>query len=150
MEKISKEAIENWKQNIKTAHKIATDYEPDRNLRSESDIEHIVYETERMIRLKTERGESAELVLQEAGAFLMREIATRHPFFDGNKRTALMSFLVLRYAELDAESIVEKVKKYFPKSWDNKDDKIVSFMLELAQRKYTYDEVLKFVKETFK
>ncbi len=150
MEKINKETIDKWKQNIKAAHKVATGYEPDKNLRSESDLDHIIYETERMIRLKTERHESTELILQEAGAFLMHEIATRHPFFDGNKRTALMSFLILRYVELDAESVVEKVKGYFPKSWDNKDDKIVNFMLELAQRKYTYDEVLRFIKETFK
>ncbi len=150
MERIDKETIEKWKQNIKAAHKVATGYEPDKNLRSESDLEHIVYETERMIRIKTDRHEDAELVLQEAGAFLMHEIATRHPFFDGNKRTALMSFLVLRYAELGAESAVEKVKKYFPKSWDDKDDKIVNFMLKLAQGKYSYDEALKFVKENFK
>lgn len=146
MEKIDKETIEKWKEMVKKAHDIATRYDPNKNLRSESDLEHIVYEALR----KKIRYATTEAGLQEAGAFFLYEIATRHPFFDGNKRTSLMMFLIIRYSELDAGSILEKINNLFPKSWDNKDDKIVNFMVELASYKYDYDDVLKFVKETFK
>ncbi|MBU4246141.1 MAG: Fic family protein [Nanoarchaeota archaeon] len=149
MEKISKEIIKQVIEIIKDLHKTATGYEPEKNLRSESDLEHIVYEAIKLGQ-KISHGNDRNPNNAEVGTFLMHEITTRHPFFDGNKRTALMTFLYFRYIELSINLTFEKIDVHFPKSWDNKDDKVVNFMLELAQRKYTYDEALKFVRETFK
>lgn len=149
MKKIEKEVIYEVKEIIKNLHKTATGYDSEKNTRSDSDLEHIVYEAIKLGQ-KVSRGDAMEPNNVEVGAFLMCEIATRHPFFDGNKRTALMTFLYFRYIELDIRTTFEKIDAHFPKSWDNKDDKVVNFMLELAQRKYTYEEALKFVKETFK
>ncbi len=141
MEKISKEILDRIKRVVMGVHNMATGYDPDKNLRSEGDLDHIIYESTK-IWLRIENNDIA-LADQKAGAFLMHEIATRHPFVDGNKRTALMCFLIFRYGAVG-------VKNHFPKSWNNQDDKIINFMLELASYKYTYDDVLKFVKETFK
>lgn len=149
MEKISKEGVDVVKEIIKKLHKNATGYDPEKNIRSEGDLEHIVYEAIKLGQ-KISCGDLMVPNNVEVGTFLMHEIATRHPFVDGNKRTALMTFLYFRYIEINITLTFEKINNYFPKSWDNKDDKVVNFMLELAQRKYTYDEALKFVKETFK
>lgn len=146
---VGKEAIDDTKKAIKMAHNAATGYDSDKNIRSESDLEHIAYEAVKLW-IKIAYRSNIDAANPKTGAFLMYEIATRHPFFDGNKRTALMMFLTFKYSELDINSASEKIKSHFPKSWDNKDDKIVNFMLELAQRKYTYEEVVEFVKKTFK
>ncbi len=147
MTKLEKEAIESVKIVIKKIHATATGYDPDRNLRSDSTLEFICYE---VIREALKKHHLSIQAIEDLGAFLMHRIATRHPFFDGNKRTALMTFLIYKYQDMSTDSIAEKIKKHYPKSWDNKNDKIVKFMVELAENKHDYANVLKFVKETFK
>ncbi len=139
MTKISKEDIDKYKDIIKLIHVLAAKNEANK-VRNESDLDFIIFSA-----LK-----KPFFTLKEAAAFFMYEIATKHPFFDGNKRTALMTFLVFRYSDLSNDEITEKIKKHFPKSWDDKDNKIVKFMLELASYKRTYEDVVKFVDEAFK
>lgn len=139
MIKDSKENIDRYKEIIKQIHVLATKNEANK-VRNESDLDFIIFSA-----LKKPFS-----TLKEAAAFFMYEIATKHPFFDGNKRTALMTFLIFRYLDLSEDEFAEKIERHFPKSWDDKDNKIVKFMLELASYKRTYEDVVKFVDEAFK
>ncbi len=142
-----KEKIDRLNELIKSLHEFITNYNPNKNLRSESDLDYIMYEAVK-IQSKNPNLEEIELY-QKQSAFLMYEIATKHPFFDGNKRTALIVFLFYRYSNTEINSLAKKYVNTF-KNWGKKDDEIVDFMLSVAKGDYNYGNFLKRLKEIFK
>ncbi len=78
--------------------------------------------------------------LFDKASFLLYTIATEHPFFNGNKRTALaatLSFLVLNGSDI---GIVEH--------YNNAET--MEFMLEVAKYKKSRKDVRDFLEEKFK
>lgn len=128
---VKPEEIKNW---IKVICKIHTDTTGYRNdLRSVGTMEQTVFEVLRQ--------EDKYNTKEKMAAYLLYEIAIKHPFWDGNKRTALMTALYIMKLKTD---------EFFPKDWSDTENLIVRFMLDVAIEKYSYDEVLEIIKEMFK
>lgn len=79
---------------------------------------------------------SREKVIFRQAALILHTIAAQHPFFDGNKRTALAA----------AESMLGEAGYYLHAD----DDEIVSLMQRIAEYKCTVKAVEKWVREKAK
>lgn len=132
---VSKEEIEKWIGVINSLHYTASGYRND--LRSLGTMEQIIYEA-----LRKEDGKYN--TKEKMATYFLYEIAIKHPFWDGNKRTALITGLFIILKDMD------KVKKIFPCDWSDMTNVWVRFMLDVAMEKYSYDEVLERIKEMFK
>ncbi|MFH1126630.1 MAG: Fic family protein [archaeon] len=135
------------KEFIKIMHESITGYNLNNNIRSESDLDFIVYETIQIHKKNADL--DYDELFQKMGAFMMYEIATKHPFWDGNKRTALIIYLFYSHSGTNINLLAEKYMSWF-KNWDTRDDEIVNFMLNTAAGKYNYNVFLTKLKGIFK
>lgn len=71
-----------------------------------------------------------------AAAFLLHTIATGHPFFDGNKRTAFTTANIKL--------------SYFGYCIDTSDEEVVIFVLQVADNKKTVKDVKKWIRRYIK
>ncbi len=118
---------------------MGTDLNGERSLRDKASLEKIIFDSARF-------GDKLEL----ASHFLY-EIATKHPFWDGNKRTALLTALVvyLVYHEdknVKPQDVIDLFNSYSRKE----DTELVNFMLEVAQYRHTFRSVLKYLHQKLK
>ncbi|MFH0830319.1 MAG: Fic family protein [Candidatus Aenigmatarchaeota archaeon] len=127
-------------ESILEVHHIATGYEPgDKMLRDRGTLEFLVYSSLRKCGSDTDK----------IAASLLHGIATMHPFMDGNKRTALLTGMVLIMLA-HGEQNTEIIRQHFSKiDWNKREDAIVKFMLETADCKHDENEVLEFLKRNF-
>lgn len=130
---VSKEEIETWINKIEDIHFEITGNKND--LINRGTLEHILFEG-----LRNDKYD----VKDKFAAFILIEIAVNHPFWDGNKRTALLT--ALRLLCMEEEDIIQ----IYPKSWEDRTDKVVKFMIEVAEGKLRYDDVLKVIRDRFK
>ena len=136
--KVEQARVDEWIKSIKEIHKIATDYDPETNIRDIGTLRYIVFEG-----LSKRVNEKMKTDV-ELGAFLMYNIATKHPFWDGNKRTALV--LGLLFVPKDKKpKIWARILSLLDKDWGKREDSITKFMLELGEYKHTEKEVLQFL-----
>ena len=70
--------------------------------------------------------------IEEKAAKLLEALIRNHPFVDGNKRTAFVLFTL--YLELNGFHIEA-----------NEDEKF-EFIMKIAESKYSYEEILKWIK----
>jgi len=133
IKKVSKEEIETWIETIEDIHFEITGNKND--LINRGTLEHILFEG-----LRNDKYDTKE----KFATFLLIEISINHPFWDGNKRTALLTALKLLHTEN------EDTVKLYPQSWEDRTNKIIRFMEDVAQRKYNYDDVLKVIRDRFK
>jgi len=84
-------------------------------MRDEGTLEHIIYRTSR-----------TKGINRKAATFLV-EIARHHPFFDGNKRTAIESAKV--FLSLHGKKITAK------------DNTLFDLIFRITSQRYTIDEV---------
>jgi len=133
VKKISKEEIELWIRKIEDIHFEITGNKND--LMNRGILERILFEG-----LRSDRYDTKEKFV----SFILTEIAINHPFWDGNKRTALLTALRLLYIE------DENIMQVYPKNWEDRTDKIVKFMIEVAEGKHKYRDVLKIIRDRFK
>lgn len=138
----TKDAIEYWRDLVKKIHKVATGYQND--IRIEDDLDFIIFNS---LKIKDEK---------ELAAYFLYQIATKHPFFDGNKRTALLTALVVLAQTIckEKKDIFMKVFREYLKQSRNDyygkhqfDKRIVNFMKEVAEKKKTYADVLDFIEK---
>lgn len=118
---------------------MGTDLSGESSLRDKASLEKIIFDSARF-------GDKLEL----ASHFLY-EIATKHPFWDGNKRTALLTALVvyLVYHEdknVKPQDVIDLFNSYSRKE----DTELVNFMLEVAQYRHTFRSVLKYLHQKLK
>lgn len=87
----------------------------------------------------------------DVGAHFLYEIATKHPFYDGNKRTAFITGTVLALvAWTEAGVPFEQQARFYEKQIEpifNKmgDKEVVDFMLALADKKRSFRDVRDFL-----
>jgi len=121
---VPKEDIETWIETIEDIHFEITGNNND--LINRGTLEHILFEGLRNDKYNTK---------EKLAAFILVEITVNRPFWDGNKRTALITALKLLRTEN------EDTIKLYPQSWEDRTNKIIKFMEEVAQRKYKFDAV---------
>jgi fido (protein-threonine AMPylation protein) len=132
-----KAMMELWQKMIAGCFRIATEEKYEHMVRSNGDIDYIIFES-----FKYKKG-------IKLAAHFLHAIATKHPFVDGNKRTAFMMALVVRCMckeKVDdkfTEILTYLIRKYIK----GQDKKIVKFMLETAEYKHNLQEVTKFINE---
>jgi len=142
--KESEDAINFWKARIKEIHKIATGLDYDKNIRYDGTLDFIISKS---FGIK----ENTRLA-----AHFLYNIASEQIFFDGNKRTALLSALVVLSEGVMKEKkpflkeIFEILLKNYKKNdvfhgMDQHEKRLVEFMQEVADRKRTFEEVLNFI-----
>ncbi|MBU3896587.1 MAG: Fic family protein [Nanoarchaeota archaeon] len=130
---VSKEEINVWIKKIEDIHFEITGNQND--MINRGILEHILFECLRNNKYKNK---------EKFATFILMEIAINHPFWDGNKRTALLS--ALKFLRTENENTV----KLYPQSWEDRTNRIVRFMEDVAQREYEFDDVLKVIKDRFK
>lgn len=94
----------------------------------------------------------------DLASHFLYEIATKHPFWDGNKRTALLSasaILSIQYlGHLIGSTLTGKPKPHFIDLFDSyskqEDKKLIEFMLDVAKGKHTRKSVLNYLKQKLK
>jgi len=138
----SEKAIKFWKNQFKEIYKVSTGLDFDSNLRYEGTLDFIIYE---IFKIKDDK---------KLAAHFLYEVARKHPFVDGNKRTALLIALVVL-----SQTVMKGKKDFFTKIFegfmkpyrgkekemDRNDMNLVKFMKDVAAGKKTYDEVLEFI-----
>ena len=126
---------------IKQVHEIVVlPYEGKTPVRDEGTLEYIV-----QMFLKTALLDAAnhkEHTSVDDATYLLYEIATKHPFMDGNKRTATIMALAFIYKESN-DSIMPKFRNY----QENK--RYQNFIKRVAQKKHTKQYVKKFLTKEF-
>jgi len=139
-------AIEYWRNLIKNVHEVATSYKYEKNIRLEQDLDLIIYKS---LKIKDPK---------ELAAHFLYEIATKHPFYDGNKRTALLTSLVVlakTICEGNKELYMRIFKEYLKQRDENfnakhqSDKRLVKFMENVADKKKTKQEVIEFIEKQF-
>lgn len=134
---------EKFMSQIKRIYELATqtnEYKFDGMIRYSGELDFIIYES---------------LKIQNASklpAHFLHGIATRHPFMDGNKRTALLMGLLLTYSTIKDPSfkkrIMDKISAILESfKGSSIDDKIVKFMLETADKKHSLEEIKIFLED---
>lgn len=109
------------------------------SLREKASLEKIIFDSAKF-------GDKLEL----ASHFLY-EIATKHPFWDGNKRTALLTALVVYLVYHDDKNVKPQAVIDLFNSYSRQEDKdLVNFMLEVAQYKHTFKSVLGYLHQKLK
>ncbi len=109
------------------------------SLRDKASLEKIIFDSTRF-------GNKLEL----ASHFLY-EIATKHPFWDGNKRTALLTALVVYLVYHDDKNVKPQEVIDLFNSYSRQEDKeLVNFMLDVAQYNHTFKSVLKYLHQKLK
>ncbi|MDD5416602.1 MAG: Fic family protein [Candidatus Aenigmarchaeota archaeon] len=133
IKKVTKKEVDTWIKKIEDIHFEITSNHND--MINRGILEHILFEG-----LRNEKYD----IKEKFATFLLIEIAVNHPFWDGNKRTALLTALKLLRTEN------EDTIKLYPRSWEDRTNKIIRFMEGVAQRKYKFSDVLKVIKDRFK
>lgn len=111
----------------------------ERSLRDKASLEKMIYDSVKF-------GDKSAL----ASHFLF-EIATKHPFWDGNKRTALLTALVVYLVYHEDKNVKPQEVIDLFNSYSRQEDKgLVNFMLEVAQYKHTFKSVLKYLRQKLK
>lgn len=133
VKKVTREEINIWINKIEDIHFEITGIRND--MINRGILEHILFEG-----LRSDRYDTKEKFV----SFILTEITVNHPFWDGNKRTALLS--ALKFLRTENEDTV----RLYPRSWEDRTDKIVKFMIEVAEKKHNYQDVLKIIRDRFK
>lgn len=130
----AREYIRFWKVEIMGIHDIIIErWGGDKGMRDEATIEKIIYDSVKF---------DSKL---EWSAHFLYEIATKHPFVDGNKRTALMTALIVY--SIDDKTFEPYAMNRFHSYVKREDDELVKFMLEVAEYKHTFGSVLRHLKD---
>jgi len=133
-QKISKNDIDFFLKIVKKIHEMATGYNPETNIRDLASLEYIIYKSFTN-KIKTPLDLAAHFIYY---------IPTRQVFSDGNKRTAVslaISILKAEYKEL--KSPLKSI------DWEDKENQIVKFMVDIVDKKYTLSQVKLKLREIF-
>jgi prophage maintenance system killer protein len=134
IEKTNKKDVDSFLKVIKKIHKMATNYNPETNIRDLASLEFIIYKSFNN-KIKTPIDFAAHFVYY---------IPTRQVFSDGNKRTAVS--LAISILKTEYKEFKKPVKGI---NWENKENQIVKFMIDIVDRKYTLKQVKVKLREIF-
>jgi prophage maintenance system killer protein len=140
------ESIQRWKEDIKRIFNVATGWKYEEYIRSEANLEFII-------------GNSFKIKdAKELAAHFMYNIAKRQPFFNGNKRTALLTSLIVLGKTIckdKKEFFIQKFKEYAKQSKEEyhqkyqSEKRLVDFMKEITEGKRRFNEVENFIEKQF-
>ena len=134
IEKTNKKDVDSFLKVIKKIHKMATNYNPETNIRDLASLEFIIYKSFNN-KIKTPIDFAEHFVYY---------IPTRQVFSDGNKRTAVS--LAISILKTEYKEFKKPVKGI---NWENKENQIVKFMIDIVDRKYTLKQVKVKLREIF-